>query len=165
MTTALQVRAGDSLDQKINLDSLAKGLLITSQPPGADVFIDGAKQSGQTPVTLPLAAGQYNLVLRLEGYEPYAEQVQVKNNSLTPLNIELTARANRVSWVDVRTHPDGAEISVDGNPTGKSSPARVQITPGLHDIRINLKGFLPIVRKIAVDEGQTTFLNENLKMK
>ena len=165
VTTALQVRAGDSLDQKINLDSLAKGLLITSQPPGADVFIDGAKQSGQTPVTLPLAAGQYNLVLRLEGYEPYAEQVQVKNNSLTPLNIELTARANRVSWVDVRTHPDGAEISVDGNPTGKSSPARVQITPGLHDIRINLKGFLPIVRKIAVDEGQTTFLNENLKMK
>ena len=150
---------------KINLDSLAKGLLITSQPPGADVFIDGAKQSGQTPVTLPLAAGQYNLVLRLEGYEPFAEQVQVKNNSLTPLTIELTARENRVSWVDVRTHPDGAEIFVDGNPTGKSSPARVQITPGLHDIRINLKGFLPIVRKIAVDEGQTTFLNENLKMK
>jgi len=53
--TALQVKSGDAQDQKIKLESLAKGIFISSQPPGADVFINGAKQSGQTPVTLPLA--------------------------------------------------------------------------------------------------------------
>src|SRR5207247_6619826 len=61
--TALQIKSGDAQDQKIKLESLAKGIFISSQPPGADVFINGAKQSGQTPVTLPLAPGQYNLVL------------------------------------------------------------------------------------------------------
>ena len=65
MQTALQIKAGDVSDQKISLESLAKGLFVSSRPPGADVFINGAKQAGQTPVTLPLAPGQYNLVLRL----------------------------------------------------------------------------------------------------
>jgi len=48
-------KEGDVQDQKIKLESLAKGIFISSKPPGADVFINGAKQSGQTPVTLPLA--------------------------------------------------------------------------------------------------------------
>jgi PEGA domain len=65
-----------------------KTIYISSQPPGADVFINGAKQSGQTPVTLPLAPGQYNLVLRLQGYETYAGGIQVKNNIQTLLNAE-----------------------------------------------------------------------------
>ena len=69
--TALQVKANDVSDQKLNLESLAKGLFLSSDPPGADVLIDGAKQSGQTPLTLPLAPGEYNLTLRLQGYEPY----------------------------------------------------------------------------------------------
>src|ERR1700737_396301 len=37
--TALQVKSGDAQDQKIKLESLAKGIFISSQPPGADVFI------------------------------------------------------------------------------------------------------------------------------
>ena len=165
VTTALQVHAGEVLDQRVSLESIAKGLLVTSQPPGADVFIDGAKQSGQTPVTLPLAAGQYNIVVSLEGYERYSGQVQVKNNSQTQMNVELTARTNRVAWLDARTKPAGAEIFVDGNSTGKFTPSRVQITAGSHTVLLNMKGFQPVIRKIAVDEGQSIPLEENLKMK
>src|SRR4029077_20470224 len=54
--TALQVKSSDVQDQKIKLESPAKVILAPSQPRGADVFINGAKQSGQTPLTLPLAA-------------------------------------------------------------------------------------------------------------
>ncbi|HYA97822.1 MAG TPA: serine/threonine-protein kinase, partial [Methylomirabilota bacterium] len=50
--TALEVRAGEVVDQKIPLESLLMGLRVTSRPPGADVFIDGAKQAGQTPMTV-----------------------------------------------------------------------------------------------------------------
>ncbi|MGC1620240.1 MAG: serine/threonine-protein kinase, partial [Candidatus Acidiferrum sp.] len=77
MQTALQVKAGSVIDQKASLESLSQGLYLTSRPAGADVFINGAKQSGQTPLTLPLAPGNYNLVVRLPGYEAYAGKVQV----------------------------------------------------------------------------------------
>ncbi|HVG92706.1 MAG TPA: PEGA domain-containing protein, partial [Alphaproteobacteria bacterium] len=91
MQTALQVKPGSVIDQKVTLESLLKGLYLTSHPAGADVFINGAKQSGQTPVTLPLAPGQYNLVVRLPGYEAYAGNVQVKDNIQTQLAVELNA--------------------------------------------------------------------------
>ncbi len=165
VTTALQIRLGDVNDQKIALESLTKGLFVNSKPPGADVFIDGAKQSGQTPVTMPLGPGQFNIVLRLDGYEPYAGQVQVKDNIQTQLNVELTARADRASWADVKTDPAGAEIVVDGYPTGLTSPARVKIRPGTHRVTLKWKGQRPVLRIVAVDEGQTVQINESLRPK
>jgi serine/threonine-protein kinase len=162
--TALTVKAGEVKDQKVSLESLAKGLFIASQPPGADVFINGAKQSGQTPVTLPLAAGSYNLVLRLQGYEPYSGAVQVRDNNQTQLNIPLAERnASRVAWAQVETDPKGADILVDGITTGEKTPARVQVPSGTHRITLKLDGYQPVRRTFQVSEGGSVTISEPLK--
>ena len=164
LQTALTVKAGDVKDQKIALESLAKGLFIASQPPGADVFINGAKQSGQTPVTLPLAPGNYNLVLRLQGYEAYAGPIQIKGNVQTQLNIPLTEHnASHVAWAQVESDPKGAEIFVDGNPTGQTTPARVQVPSGTHRIVLKLGGYQQARRTFQVSEGGSVFISEPLK--
>jgi eukaryotic-like serine/threonine-protein kinase len=162
--TALQIKAGEAQDQKIKLESLAKGIFISSQPPGADVFINGAKQSGQTPVTLPLAPGQYNLVLRLPGYEAYAGNIQVKDNIQTQLtDVPLKEKsATRVAWAQVNSNPNGAEIFVDGNSTGRFTPARIQMPSGLHTITLKLDGYQPAKRPVQVSEGSTVPVNEKL---
>jgi eukaryotic-like serine/threonine-protein kinase len=164
--TALQIKGGEAQDQKIKLESLAKGLFISTQPPGADVFINGAKQSGQTPVTLPLAPGQYNLVIRLAGYEPYAGNVQVKDNIQTQLNVALNEKSvTRVAWAQVSSNPRGAEIIVDGSSTGQFTPARVQIPSGIHTIVLKLDGYQPARRTIQVSEGSPVTVDEKLKQK
>ena len=164
--TALQVKSGDAQDQKIKLESLAKGIFISSQPPGADVFINGAKQSGQTPVTLPLAPGQYNLVLRRQGYEPFVGSIQVKDNIQTQLSAPLKEKsAVRVAWAQVNTNPTGAEIIVDGNSTGQVTPARVQVPAGLHTVILRLNGFQQAKRTIQVSEGGTVTIDESLHEK
>jgi serine/threonine-protein kinase len=164
--TALQVKSGDTQDQRIKLESLAKGIFISSQPPGADVFINGAKQSGQTPVTLPLAPGQYNLVLRLQGYEPYAGGIQVKDNIQTQLNVPLNEKSvGRIAWAQVNTNPKGAEIIVDGNSTGQFTPARVQVPAGLHTVTLRLNGFQQAKRTVQVSEGGTVTIDEALHEK
>ena len=164
--TAMQVKSGDAQDQKVKLESLAKGIYISSQPPGADVFINGAKQSGQTPVTLPLAPGQYNLVLRLQGYEPYAGGIQVKDNIQTVLNVPLSEKsASRVAWAQVNSVPQGAEVIVDGTSTGKFTPARVQIPTGVHTITLRLNGFQPAKRTFQASEGGTVPIDEALHQK
>ena len=163
--TALQIKGGEVNDQKIKLESLAKGIFITTQPPGADVFINGAKQSGQTPVTLPLAPGQYNLVLRLQGYEPYAGNIQVKDIQ-TPLNVALTEKSpSRVAWAQVGSNPKGAEIVLDGTPTGQVTPARIQIPTGIHTITLRLNGYLAVRRTVQASEGGTVPIDETLKQK
>jgi eukaryotic-like serine/threonine-protein kinase len=162
--TALQVRQGDVANQKLSLESLARGLHIASDPPGADVFINGAKQSGQTPVTLPLAAGQYNLVLRLQGYDPFVASVQVKDNSQTQINTKLNLRSsNHVAWAQVGTDPAGAEVFVDGNSTGRFTPARVEIPAGMHTVTLKLEGFQVAKRRVSASEGGTVTINESLR--
>jgi serine/threonine-protein kinase len=156
MQTALQVKAGSVVDQKVTLESLAKGLLLTSRPAGADVFINGAKQSGQTPVTLPLAPGSYNLVLRMPGYDAYAGSVQVKDNIQTQLDVTLKEKSTvKVAWAQVETSPKGAEIFVDGTTTGQTTPARVQVPAGLHTVTLRLAGYLQVRRTIQASEGGT----------
>jgi eukaryotic-like serine/threonine-protein kinase len=164
--TALQVKGGDVQDQKIKLESLAKGIHIISQPPGADVFINGAKQSGQTPLTLPLAAGQYNLVLRLQGYEAYAGNIQVQDNSQSQLNVALNEKsASRVAWAQVNSTPKGAEIIIDGNSTGQFTPARVQVPTGIHTIVLRLNGYQQAKRTVQASEGGTVPIEETLHPK
>jgi hypothetical protein len=158
------VKQGGVADQKLSLESLAKGLYVTSDPPGADVFINGAKQSGQTPVTLPLAAGQYNLVLRLQGYDPYVGSVQVKENVQTQLNTKLSERSNNhIAWAQVTSDPPGAEVFVDGKSSGRFTPARVEIPAGTHTMTLKLSGFQPAKRIVSATEGGTVPVNESLK--
>lgn len=153
--TALEIKGGEAQDQKIQLEPLAKGIFISTQPPGADVFINGAKQSGQTPVTLPLAPGQYNLVLRMQGYEPYSGSIQVKDIQ-TPLHVELTERSTtHVAWAQVNSNPKGAEIIVDGNSTGEFTPARIQVPTGLHTVTLKLNGYQFSKRAFQASEGGT----------
>jgi serine/threonine-protein kinase len=164
--TALQVNRGDVQDQKIKLESLAKGILISSKPPGADVFINGAKQSGQTPVTLPLAPGQYNLVLRLPGYEAYAGGIQIKENIQTQLDVTLNEKSTtHVAWAQVNSDPKGAEIIVDGTSTGQFTPARVQMPAGLHNVTLRLNGYQQGKTTVQVSEGGTVPIELSLHPK
>ena len=160
--TALELKTGDSQDQKIQLEALAKGLFVSTRPAGADIFINGDKQAGQTPAALPLAPGSYNLVLRLDGYEPYVGQVQIKDNVQTALDLELKPRAGHVAWAQVDTTPAGAEILLDGVSTGQFSPARVQIPSGTHTIGLRLKGYEFARRGIQASEGGTVNVNATL---
>ena len=164
--TAVELKVGQTQDQKIHLESLAKGLYVNSRPPGADIFIGGLKQSGQTPATLPLPPGQYDIVLRLPNYDSYAERILVKDNIQTVLDAELKEKVQgRVAWAQVNTTPKGAEIFIDGNSTGSFSPARVQIPSGTHIIALKLNGFAVSRRAIEVSEGGTVNITDKLKPK
>jgi serine/threonine-protein kinase len=164
--TAVELKQHESLDQKIHLDALAKGLYVSSRPAGAEVFINGAKQSGKTPTTLPLAPGQYDLVLRIPGYEAYAGHVQVKDNIQTTLDVELKEKTQvHVAWAQVNSTPDGAEIFVDGAPANQTTPARVQIPTGSHIIAIRLEGYKVAKRGVQASEGGTVNVTEVLQPK
>jgi hypothetical protein len=153
--TALQLRSGDSLDQKIQLEALSQGLFIASEPAGADVFINGDKQSGQTPLTIPLAPGKYNLVLRLSGYDAYSGQVEVHADGQVRMNAELHQKNGRVAWAQISSFPEGAEIWLDGNDTGQRAPARVEVPSGIHNLVLKLPGYQSARQVVRAREGGT----------
>jgi len=163
--TALQLRSGDSMDQRIQLEPLAQGLLVSSNPAGADVFINGDKQSGQTPVTLPLAPGKYNLVLRLSGYDAYSNQVEVRSDGQAKIDAELHQKNGHVAWAQISSSPDGAEIWVNGASTGIKTPARVEIPSGIDTISLKLDGYQVARRPVQASEGGTVSISQTLTKK
>jgi eukaryotic-like serine/threonine-protein kinase len=166
LQTAVELKAGEALDQKLHLEATAKGLFVTSKPAGADIFINGVKQSGQTPAAIPLSPGQYDLVLRMPGYEAYAGHVQVNNGQQTTLDAQLKERSREhVAWAQVHSTPEGAEIYIDGVPAGEISPARVQIPTGPHIIALKMNGYQIAKRGVEASEGGTVVVNEILHPK
>jgi serine/threonine-protein kinase len=162
LRTVLQLEAGKSLDQRLQLEPLVEGLLVTSEPPGADVFINGDKQSGQTPVRLPLAPGKYNLVLRMPGYDAFSSPVQVRDNGQSKVDAELHEKSGHVAWAQVDSSPSGAEIWVDGISTGQKTPSRVEIPSGIHMIALKLDGYRPARSTVQASEGGTVNVSPRL---
>jgi hypothetical protein len=99
----------------------------------------------------------------MQGYEPYSNTITVKQNGQTQLNLELKEKSQHVAWAQVDTTPAGAEISVDGTDTGKQSPARVEITAGIHTIALKKNGFVVSRRSVQATEGGTVSVHENLR--
>ena len=165
MRTMLQLDAGRSVDQKVTLEPLAQGLFVDSNPAGADVFINGSKQGGQTPVTLPLAPGKYNLVVRMAGHDAFSQTVAVGEEGQTKVEAELKPKAGHVAWAQVDSTPPGADILVDGIPTGKRTPDRVEISPGIHHILLKLDGYRIARNAVQASEGGTVTTSAELVKK
>ena len=59
--------------------------------------------------------------------------------------------------------PSGARISIDGKASGRSTPARIQLKPGSHKIRLEAEGFARQEREITVAAGESFALHVELK--
>jgi hypothetical protein len=89
-------------------------LLVTSEPPGARIYIDRRElgEHGVTPRVIPVAPGQHEVLLELEGHRP----------SAVPALAEVGARGD----VGVALEPIRAQLVVDVRPAG----AVIELTRG-----------------------------------
>jgi serine/threonine protein kinase len=134
------------------------GVYITSQPEKANILINGQRQESATPATLTLAPGKYNIIVRKLNYAPYLSKIEVKQGETTQVNVTLTPRAQSegagFGFVSVTSTPPGAEIHVDGKPTGQRAPAQIEMTAGQHTIALWYGGKIIYRRNVVVAANQ-----------
>jgi hypothetical protein len=70
--------------------------------------------------------------------------------------------ADALTSVDIRSTPDGADVTVDGKFVG-STPSSVRLQPGDHKVTIEKSGFKAWDRTISVTPGGTVSLNPVLE--
>ena len=63
-------------------------LEVASDPPGAEVYLEG-EAKGQTPYKDKVAAGEFRLELKLDGYKAAKQSVQVKSKETTTVSFTL----------------------------------------------------------------------------
>ena len=125
---------------------------IVSTPSGASVQIDGRSDAAWiTPFSASdLQPGSHKLAFSKNGYRADAREIEVAGGKST-YSMTLTAIGATLS---LSSEPTGARIMLDGEETGKTTPAEIKVQSGEHTLGLNLENYRPASRLITVREGQ-----------
>lgn len=123
-----------------------------SVPSGANMEIDGhSDPAWVTPFSVTeVPAGTHKLTFTKTGYLTERREVEVgvgKSN----YSVTLTAAA---ATLNISSEPKGAQITVDGNDTGRITPAELQVSSGEHRIFLSLEKYRPASVNAKVQDGQ-----------
>ncbi|MFY9844279.1 MAG: PEGA domain-containing protein [Terriglobales bacterium] len=115
--------------------------LIDSNPQGAQFQVDGKSDpSWATPYTLAsLSPGKHIISISKPGYSSDVRSVDVISGSKSSLMVHL-APINAL--LVVNSTPPGANIIIDGKPSGRVTPAQFAVERGSHTVLLRKQGFL-----------------------
>ena len=104
--------AGGSLREDTPITSANTGeLSVSSQPPGAMIYVDGGRL-GVAPQSLKnLPAGQVTVEAKLQGYESYRERVWIRAGKKSELHIVLTPIVQKPK---LPTTPEPEMVFIEG---------------------------------------------------
>lgn len=73
-----------------------------------------------------------------------------------------TGREPSLSSINIKSSPDGAEITVDGKYMG-STPSTLRLSSGDHQIRLEKSGFKPWEKTLTVSSGESATVSPSLE--
>ena len=129
---------------------------VSSQPEsGATVFINGKEQNSKTPFTSnKLKSGKHTVSVSKQMFGTYETTVTVTDNQTSEVNASLSARFGNLT---VNSQPEsGAEVSIDGQPSGKTTPCTIEkLASGEHTLTLRQQWYETKKVKITVADGET----------
>ena len=125
---------------------------------GDDSSSPAATSTGSTTSTVAPKTQNASPVAQNSGSASTSNGPAQAGNSTAPASASSDApkpTGSRVAWADVKSWPAGAEIYIDDFPTGQNTPARVQVSSGVHMFTLHKEGFKDVRRGVEVSDGGT----------
>src|SRR5512136_2196581 len=154
------VVAGETVNADFQLVPLPTtgSIHVTSNPSGAEIFIDNVDSGQTTEFTIDgITPGDHVVNVTLAGYEMAAEQtVTVVAGETAQADFVLTPVPTTGS-IHVTSTPSGAEIFIDNVDSGQTTEFTIDgITPGDHVVNVTLAGYeLAAEQTVTVVAGET----------
>ena len=152
---SVRVPYGQAATLSAELQKLPGKLRVTTPPvEGAKLFVDGI-ESGTSPATLDVDAGEREIRVTAERYLPAAQRLTIEGvGKLQTLEIALQPAWGRLA---VSTLPDKARVRLDGSDIGEA-PLAFEALQGPHTLEFTKDGWKPAMRTIEVRAGQSATL-------
>ena len=134
----------------VSLEPLQGLVLITSEPPQADVQVDGVFK-GKTPLLInDFPLGEHNVQVAAEGHN--AKQISVTATDRRPQRhqVELDSDSGRVSFSST---PGGATVFIDGRNSGVTPVTVSRIAQGAHEVEYKLEGYQDYRDSLTISSG------------
>ena len=156
----LSLREGGFAQKNAVLSPIKGLLLLTSEPSGCDISLDGLSL-GHTPrlITSLDAKDVYRLLLQKPGYQP--RTVEVRFSGRTPLvrDEELIIDSG---VIEVTSDPAGATVTVNGQPRGTTPVTVREVPKGRATVTLKKRGFDEETRELAIVAGESQVSLANL---
>ena len=155
----IEVRVGTEKSVTLRLTRVVGTVRVTGAD-GATVRIDAddAPVVCTAPCDVPTPPGQHTLVFTKPGFRQTRVGVHVRANMLTPLRAELEPETGSLV---VNADERDAVIQIDGRTQG-FTPAVLAVPVGVHEVRVTLRGFKPVTRRVEMVANAQTDLDLQL---
>ena len=180
-TRTVTVTSGNRATVVVHLSQLMATLVVTSEPAGANVYVDGRDTRTKTPAQVSVDKGQHVVLVRKMGYidETMSSQfVLGQTFNFAPTlralgnadNIRTVGKMSKLfggkgvqqgqTTVSIHTQPKGAQVAINQHIMEKNSPLDVALDPGNYVIDITLTGYAPVHKVITADKGGKIVVDE-----
>jgi serine/threonine protein kinase len=182
-TRSIEVGSGAKATAIVHLSQLTATLIVKSDPPGANIFIDSKDLGTKTPAQVSLGKGQHMILVRKEGYldetmngQFNLGQTFIFSPSLRALgNVDSMKTVGKMSklfgkkgqadqgTIAIHTQPKGAQVAVNQHMLDKSAPVDVMLDPGNYVIDVTASGYAPIHKIVTVERGSKVVLDDAMQ--
>ena len=184
-TRSVESVAAKSIDVSAELSPALSTIVVSSNPLGADVWVDGKDSGRNTPAQLTVDKGFHKVTVRKAGYKDASIEetlAEGQTMSFSPVLLSVNPQSEdakspnllrRILGTDtvpegkglvhIRTNPEGATIMVDGKAAPRKTNARWPADPGVYSIVLQMSGYKSVHRNIRVQKGKTVNIDEILE--
>ena len=166
------------------LTALSTTIAVTSDPPGASIFVDSKDSLKVTPSQITLEKGTHTILVRKSGYLDETTSAMAQPGQIFRFAPTLRALGNAdeiktvgkfkklfggnggqagMGKISIRTTPRGAQIAVNRRMLEKGSPVEFLLNPGNYIVDITLTGYKPIQKVISVGPSGNLAIEETLE--
>jgi len=151
-----------SYSSSFNITARLATLVVTSDPVGAEIWVDGVYKGKTTEAGLVVSRvpfGQRSILARFPDYEDATKLVEVKEAG--PIGVLVKMGKGR-GFLSVATRPSGAEVLANGRKIGVSDLV-VGLAPDRYILSILKPGYVDWLGYADVRIGETTYVREALQ--
>lgn len=125
---------------------------VDSVPEGATVRINGSNV-GRTPARIErVSTGEILLEVLAEGYTTYRREMRLRSGEEYRVEAELEPMPG---GLEVTSTPTGARIFINDEFRGETPAVFNDLDAGMHDVRVERRGFTPQSRRVMVAAGRS----------
>ena len=142
------IEGGQTATRAIELEGHLVAVTVTLQPADAQLFVDDEEFDPSEPIQAE--PGTHSIRAEAPGFETQTVSLDVKPSQPVTVELKLVAKPAQVA---VQTEPAGAHVRVDGTDSGLTNTT-LALTPGPHDLRLDLEGYEVVRQQLDLKPGQ-----------
>ncbi len=156
----LLLRPGEHAQYVLELKHLQGYINFETEPPGAEIYLDGIK-IGNTPIFRhPVKIGHRTYKLQLENYYPVENDLDVREDFHYPIKYILKPIEGTLN---ILSRPTGGSVRINNIPQTQKTPLQLQLVPGEYLVTVSADGFLEEHTKVNIQPNREQSITLVLK--